>query len=45
MVEKRLYITAILPDGSVKTVGLTADACTRYWRIVALLENGKTEIF
>ena len=34
-----------MPDGTVKTIGPTATAFTHYWRIVAVLENGKTEIF
>lgn len=34
-----------MPDGYVKTVGPTADPLTHYWRIVAVLENGKTEVF
>jgi hypothetical protein len=45
MAKKRRYLTAILPDGYVKTIGPTADAFTHYWRIVAQLENGKTEVF
>jgi len=45
MARKRRYLTATLPDGYVKTIGPTADPFTHYWRIVALLENGKTEIF
>lgn len=42
---KKHYLTATLPDGYVKTIGPTATALTHYWRIVALLENGKTEVF
>lgn len=42
---KKHYLTATLPDGYVKTIGPTATAFTHYWRIVALLENGKTEVF
>lgn len=34
-----------MPDGYVKTIGPTADPLTHYWRIVAVLENGKTEVF
>ena len=45
MAKKRRYLMATLPDGYVKTIGPTADAFTHYWRIVAMLENGKTEIF
>lgn len=45
MKKKRRYLTATLPDGYVKTIGPTTDAFTHYWRIVAELENGKTEVF
>ncbi len=34
-----------MADGYVKRIGPTADAFTHYWRIVALLQNGKTEVF
>ncbi|PTS87209.1 hypothetical protein DBR17_06395 [Sphingomonas sp. HMWF008] len=42
---RKVYLTATLPDGYVKTIGPTATAFTHYWRIVATLENGKTEVF
>ena len=45
MAKKRHYLTATLPDGYVKTIGPTATAFTHYWRIVAVLEGGKTEVF
>jgi len=45
MRKKRRYLTATMPDGYVKTIGPTADAFTHYWRIVAELENGRTEVF
>ena len=45
MKKKRRYLTATLPDGYVKTIGPTTDSFTHYWRIVAELENGKTEVF
>lgn len=45
MARKKYYLTATLPDGYVKTIGPTAVAFTHYWRIVAQLENGKTEVF
>ncbi len=45
MAKKKRYLTATLPDGYVKTIGPTADPFTHYWRIVATLENGKTEVF
>lgn len=44
MARKHLLI-ATLPDGTVKTIGPTTTAFTHYWRIVASLENGKTEVF
>ncbi|GAO56386.1 hypothetical protein NMD1_03550 [Novosphingobium sp. MD-1] len=34
-----------MPDGYVKTIGPTTDSLTHYWRIVATLANGKTEVF
>lgn len=43
--RKRRYLTATMLDGYVKTIGPTADSFTHYWRIVAELENGKTEVF
>jgi len=45
MKKKRRYLTATMPDGYVKTIGPTTDSFTHYWRIVAELENGKTEVF
>ena len=45
MKKKRRYLTATMPDGYVKTIGPTSDSFTHYWRIVAELENGKTEVF
>ncbi len=45
MARKRRYLTASLPDGYVKTIGPTTDPFTHYWRIVAVLENGRTEVF
>ncbi len=45
MARKKRYLTARLPDGYVKTIGPTSDAFTHYWRIVAELENGRTEVF
>jgi len=34
-----------MADGYVKTIGPTAAPLTHYWRIVAQLHNGKTEVF
>jgi len=42
---RKYLLTATMPDGYVKTIGPTATAFTHYWRIVAELENGRTEIF
>ena len=42
---KKHLLTATLPDGTVKTIGPTAANFTHYWRIVAILENGKTDVF
>ncbi|MGC1271237.1 MAG: hypothetical protein WA842_11655 [Croceibacterium sp.] len=45
MKKKRRYLTATTSDGYVKTIGPTGDSFTHYWRIVAELENGTTEVF
>jgi hypothetical protein len=45
MAKKKHYLTATLPDGYVKTIGPTATAFTHYWRIVAHLGGGRTEVF
>ena len=45
MARKKRYLTATMADGYVKTIGPTTDPFTHYWRIVALLDNGKTEVF
>ncbi|WP_454884712.1 hypothetical protein [Sphingomonas oryzagri] len=42
---RKCYLTAKLPDGYVKTIGPTSAPFTHYWRIVAILANGKTEVF
>ncbi|MFC3558958.1 hypothetical protein ACFOKI_16290 [Sphingomonas qilianensis] len=42
---KKRYLTAMLPDGYVKTIGPTTAPFTHYWRIVAVLQNGKSEVF
>jgi hypothetical protein len=44
-VARKRYLTATLPDGYVKTIGPTVTAFTHYWRIVAVLENGRSEVF
>ena len=45
MARKKRYLTATMADGYVKTIGPTAARFTHFWRIVAALENGKTEVF
>ncbi len=45
MARKKRYLTATMADGYVKTIGPTAAPFTHFWRIVAILENGKTEVF
>lgn len=45
MARKKRYLTATMADGYVKTIGPTAAPFTHFWRIVAQLQNGKTEVF
>jgi hypothetical protein len=45
MAKKKRVLTATMPDGYVKTIGPTTAPHTHFWRIVAELENGKTEVF
>ena len=45
MAKKKRFLTATLPDGYVKTIGPTASPFTHYWRIVAYLAGGRTEVF
>ncbi len=45
MAKKKRYLTATLPDGYVKTIGPTATPFTHYWRIVAELGGGRSEVF
>ncbi len=45
MARKKRYLTATMADGYVKTIGPTAAPFTHYWRIVAYLHDGKTEVF
>lgn len=42
---KKYILTAVLPDGYVKAIGPTSVPFTHYWRLVAYLDNGKTEVF
>ena len=45
MAKKKRYLTATMADGYVKTIGPTNAPFTHYWRLVAHLGNGKTEVF
>lgn len=45
MAKKKRFLTATLPDGYVKTIGPTSTPFTHYWRIVAHLGGGRTEVF
>lgn len=45
MAKRKFLLTATLPDGYVKVIGPTTTEFTHYWRIVATLANGKTEVF
>ncbi|WP_333573889.1 hypothetical protein [Sphingomonas sp.] len=45
MAKRKRYLTATLPDGYVKTIGPTSAPFTHYWRIVAELGGGRTEVF
>ncbi len=45
MARRKRYLTATMADGYVKTIGPTNAPLTHYWRIVAELADGKTEVF
>jgi hypothetical protein len=45
MARKKRYLTATMADGYVKTIGPTAAPFTHYWRLVAHLGDGRTEVF
>lgn len=45
MKGRKRYLTATMADGYVKTIGPTASPFTHYWRIVAHLGGGRTEVF
>ncbi|WP_188660194.1 hypothetical protein [Sphingomonas metalli] len=45
MARKKRYLTATMADGYVKTIGPTTAPFTHYWRIVAHLHDGRTEVF
>ncbi|WP_066796223.1 hypothetical protein [Sphingomonas soli] len=42
---KKHYLSATFADGYVKTIGAVSTPFTHMWRIVAILANGKTEVF
>lgn len=42
---RKYYLTATFADGYVKSIGPVSTAFTHMWRIVAVLANGKTEVF
>ena len=42
---KKRFLTATMADGYVKTIGPTSAPFTHYWRIVAFLGEGRTEVF
>jgi hypothetical protein len=45
MARRKRILTATMADGYVKTIGPTSAPFTHYWRIVAYLRGGKTEVF
>ncbi len=45
MSNKKRYLTAVMADGYVKTIGPTSSPFTHYWRIVANLDGKRTEVF
>jgi hypothetical protein len=45
MAKKKRFLTATLADGTIKTIGPTSAPFTHYWRIVAHIGGGRTEIF
>jgi hypothetical protein len=45
MAKKKRYLTAVMADGYVKTIGPTHAPFTHFWRIVATLQNGRTDVF
>ena len=45
MPKRKRYLTATMADGYVKTIGPTSTPFTHYWRIVADLPGGRTEVF
>jgi hypothetical protein len=42
---KKRYLTATMADGYVRTICPTSVPFTHYWRMVALFEDGRAEVF
>ncbi|MBN2970515.1 hypothetical protein JW805_00605 [Roseomonas aeriglobus] len=45
MAKRKRLLIATMADGYVKTIGPTSAPFTHYWRIVAHLGGGRTEVF
>ena len=45
MAKRKRMLRATMGDGYVKVIGPTASPFTHYWRIVADLGGGRTEVF
>jgi hypothetical protein len=45
MAKRKRFLTATMADGYVKTIGPTSAPFTHYWRIVADVGGGRTEVF
>ena len=45
MAKRKRILSATLADGYVKTIGPTSAPFTHYWRIVAHIAGGRTEVF
>lgn len=45
MAKRKRLLRATMADGYVKVIGPTASAFTHYWRIVAHLGGGRTDVF
>jgi hypothetical protein len=45
MARRKRFLIATMADGYTKRIGPTSAPFTHYWRIVAYLVGGKTEVF
>ncbi len=45
MSKRKRYLTAVMADGYKKTIGPTSAQFTHFWRIVAALNEQRTEVF